>query len=289
MTANRPELNYTEQGSGPSVVLIHGMAASLYDWEALAPALAGEGYHTLAVDLLGHGDSHKPEDPRAYTLESLYASLEEWVEHLDAPPPYHLVGHSLGGYLSLQLAIRQAKKVRSLALISPLYSPSQLSPVLRLFRHRPNLGVHALQRVPLAVIERLLAWDPINLSGFSPQARRQIAIDYKRASPHILNIAGQLPDLTRELSRVRVPCQVIWGEKDLTLRPSSFPRLVARLPDATSHPIPRCGHQPHIGRPGEVNWLIVNFFHDQESLSRQSMAPYTATDATQSQNHVIQG
>jgi pimeloyl-ACP methyl ester carboxylesterase len=260
MVTSRHKLNYTDQGRGPTAILLHGMAASLYDWEALSPALAVAGFRVLAVDLLGHGDSYKPEDPCAYTLEALYTHLSEWTANLDAPPPYYLVGHSLGGYLSLLFAMRQPEKVHCLALISPLYSPSQLSPILRLFRRRPHLGVRALRRVPFSVIDRVLAWDPTNLSSFSPRARRQIAIDYKRASPHILNITRQLPDLTGKLDHVQVPCQVIWGEKDLTLQPSSFPTLVARLPDATSHPITRSGHQPHIGRPGQVNWLVVDFF-----------------------------
>jgi pimeloyl-ACP methyl ester carboxylesterase len=259
MVASRCKLNYTDQGRGPTAILIHGMAASLYDWESMSPALAAVGFRVLAVDLPGHGDSIKPEDAHAYTLETLYTYLEEWIADLDAPPPYDLVGHSLGGYLGLLFAMRQPEKVRCLELISPLYSPSQLSPFLRLFRHRPELGARVLRRVPLSVIDHLLAWDPINLSGFSPQARRQIAIDYKRASPHILNIVRYLPDLTGELDRVQAPCQVIWGEKDLTLRPSSFPALVARLPEATGHPIARSGHQPHIGRPGQVNWLVVDF------------------------------
>ena len=107
MVASKSKLNYTDQGRGPTAILLHGMAASLYDWEALSPALAAVGFRALAVDLLGPGDSHKPEDPDAYTLETFYTHLEEWTANLDAPPPYYLVGHSLGGYLGLLFAMRQ--------------------------------------------------------------------------------------------------------------------------------------------------------------------------------------
>ena len=78
-------LQYIEMGAGPAVILLHGIAASSYDWAALMPALASLGYRALAVDLLGHGDSPKPQDPRAYTLENCYQSLETWVADLALP------------------------------------------------------------------------------------------------------------------------------------------------------------------------------------------------------------
>ena len=90
-------------------------------------------------------------------------------------------------------------------------------------------------------------------------ARQQVAIDIKRASPHILNLPRTVPDLTPELSRLQTPVQVIWGEKDLTLNPGSFPSLVSALPNSQGHPIPNCGHQPHLTQPEIVNQLVLSF------------------------------
>jgi pimeloyl-ACP methyl ester carboxylesterase len=254
-------------GTGPTVILLHGMAASSCDWAALMPALAALGYRALAVDLLGHGDSPKPEDPRAYTLENCYQSLETWVSELALQGPLIWIGHSLGGYLCLEFALRHEKQVAALALVDPLYKLGQISPLLRLFRGRADLGAKAMEAVPLELIDRLLAWDSTNLAGFSPQARRQIALDYKRASPNILHYTQDIQDLTPRLGQVYSPTLVVWGERDLTLRPASFPALVARLPHATGHCLPRSGHQPHIGQPVRVNRLILDFLAEQTAES----------------------
>jgi len=255
-------LRHIEMGAGPAVILLHGMAASSCDWAALMPALASLGYRALAVDLLGHGDSPKPEDPRAYTLKNCYQSLEAWVANLALQPPYILVGHSLGGYLCLEFALRHTQQVAALALVDPLYKVGQISPLLRLFKGRADLGAKAMEAVPLELIDRLLAWDLTSLAGFSPQARRQIAIDYKRASPNILHFTQDIQDLTPSLGQIHSPILVVWGERDLTLRPASFPVLVARLPNATGHSLPRSGHQPHIGQPVRVNRMILDFLEE---------------------------
>ena len=71
--------NYVQQGSGSPVVLIHGVAASLHDWDDLTPDLAKNGYASYALDLLGHGDSPKP-DSRSYHVAN--RALVHRQEHL---------------------------------------------------------------------------------------------------------------------------------------------------------------------------------------------------------------
>ena len=259
LARNGNSLHYISEGKGPTVILIHGLGASHYDWESLRPALALAGYRALAVDLPGHGDSTKPPDPDFYTVDNFYQVLEKWIVELDAPPPYYLVAHSLGGYLSLRYAQRHPGNVLALALIDPFYSILQTSPILRYLSRKPDLGIRLLENVPNAWVERLLGWDPVSKETFSLDARLQIIIDIKRASPHILNIPRSLVDLTPELEAIKTPALVIWGKKDLTLRPASFPLLVSELPDAQGHMVRGSGHQPHIGKPQLVNQLVLDF------------------------------
>jgi pimeloyl-ACP methyl ester carboxylesterase len=259
-------VNYVSHGSGQPVLLAHGMAASLLDWAGLAADLAANGYCACALDLLGHGDSAKPDRPEDYHMQALLDHFSAWVSGLELPAAPVLVGHSLGGWLALQYTLENPDKVRALALIAPLYTEEQLSPILRAARKKPALGARMLQRVPEWLIQTVLGWDPA--SGRLPaEDRRQIAADYKRASPHILYLTQDFSGLNPGPEQANVPALVIWGEKDLTLDPESFPRLVDALPEARAHPLPGCGHQPHIGQPELVNGIILEFLDRLEPAS----------------------
>jgi len=246
-------------GSGPPVILIHGMAASLCDWNSLAPVLADNGFAAYALDLLGHGESAKPDDPRLYHIESIYRHFTDWLETLNLDTPPVLVGHSLGGYLSLLHAIRKPNAVRGLVLINPYFESPQLSPFSRLARCCPNLGEKAIRVMPEWLVHAAIGWNPDAAAYYSPETRRQIAADYKRASPHFVYITRDMPDLTTRLLEVKAPVLVIWGERDQTLNPASFPRLVQILPKAAGYPVSATGHQPHISKPDLVARLTLEF------------------------------
>lgn len=263
------DINYAVKGNGPPVILVHGIAASLHDWTRLLPDLARAGYRAYAPDLPGHGDSRKPSNPDQYHVEAILTRLIRWMDSLDLDQPVMLVGHSLGGYLSLLYANRNPDKVLGLALIDPLYSPDQLSTILRLARRRPALGAKTMRLVPEWLVNTVLGWDPSDTADFSPQARQQIANDYKRASPHFVYITKDIPDLTPNLPRIKQRSMVIWGERDMTLRPESFPKLVQALPNAAGNPIRGSGHQPHIGKPELVNRLVIDFITKLHTLDSQ--------------------
>jgi pimeloyl-ACP methyl ester carboxylesterase len=252
-------IHAVSQGRGEPVILLHGIAASLYDWNRLMPDLAGCGYRALAPDLPGHGESFKPSDPEAYRVEMLYEHVERWIGEETDGEPLFLVGHSMGGYISLLYALRHAPRVRGLVLINPLYSPQQLAPLLQAVRRRPHVGEKALRATPEWLMNLIMGWDPSKPADFPAEARRQIANDYKRASPHIVYITRSIPDLTPMLSQVTAPTLLIWGEKDQTLQPESFLRLAELIPGAASSAILSCGHQPHIGQPALVNRLTLDF------------------------------
>lgn len=252
-------INFIVEGDGPPVILVHGIAASHYDWERLIPDLTRAGYRAYALDLPGHGDSEKPEDPQQYHVEVFQKRFEDWIDslHLDQKPV--LVAHSLGGYLSINYSRQHPGKVAGMVLIDPFYSPQQLSPILQIARRRPSMGAKTMRLVPEWMINAILGWDPTHAADFSPQARQQIANDYKRASPHFVYITREISDLTPILPSINIPTCVIWGTRDLTLSPDSFPRMLDSLPNASGCSISGSGHQPHIGKPDVVNRYVLDF------------------------------
>jgi pimeloyl-ACP methyl ester carboxylesterase len=258
------QVNCIEQGQGAPVILVHGLAASLHDWDYLLPELAAAGYHGYALDLLGHGESPKP-DSRTYKTKWVYKHFVQWLDSLELSEPPIFIGHSLGGYLCLRYAIRNPEKVRALVLTNPFYKLSQLPSILRRTYRRPTINAFVVERTP----EWIFRWI-IDLTNFalgrtggsdltlSDSVRMQTALDYKRTAPGAFNIPNTVRDLTFELPRVTMPALVLWGDRDQTLAPSSFPILVRGLPNAHGQSLSG-GHVPHQSNPTEYNRLVLEF------------------------------
>ena len=262
MAANKSQflMNYVVDGDGPPVVLIHGMAASLSDWSRLMPLLVSAGYQVVAVDLLGHGDSTKPDDPKGYSAKVVYAALEDSLDHIGIEPPFYLVGHSLGGYMSLTYALNHPDRVRAMTLINPLYSLKQLTRLLDLFLPLTGVGIELLKAAPQWLVNSFLSYNDSFLTKLDAETRWAYARDIKRASPFFLRIPATAPNLTPQLPSISTPALVLWGTEDRIEKADSFPELVAGLPNATGKGIENCGHHPHQAKPELVTRLILDFF-----------------------------
>jgi pimeloyl-ACP methyl ester carboxylesterase len=103
--------------SGPHLVLLHGFAASTYSFHKLGPLL-GKDHRVVAIDLNGFGYTERPAGPEAYSIDGQVRMITGVCEQLDISRA-HLVGHSFGGQLALQIADRHPERVERLVLISP--------------------------------------------------------------------------------------------------------------------------------------------------------------------------
>ena len=259
--------NYVQQGSGTPVVLIHGIAASLHDWDDLVPALAGHGYAAYALDLLGHGDSPKL-DSRLYQMDWVFEHFFEWMRSLRLTEPAILIGHSLGGHVALEYARRVSAWTRGLILVDPFYSPSQLPFLVRKTYSRPRLSELLLGRVSekwfrffVDVSSAAIGHGIGALRALPERIREQTILDYKRAAPGVYHLPSAIPDMTEYLHEVNTPTLVVWGDQDKTLAPSSFTRLVNTLPRARGEML-RAGHVPHQSHAEEFNQLVLKFLRE---------------------------
>jgi pimeloyl-ACP methyl ester carboxylesterase len=257
-------VNFISQGSGLPVIMIHGLAASLHDWDFLFPSLVNGGYAGYALDLLGHGDSPKP-DSRAYHIDWLFDHFVEWVESLQLTEPAVLIGHSLGGHIALEYARRFPDQTRGLILVDPFYSYDQLHLVLRLIYRQPLIGGRIVSQAPqwlFRIITDLtslaMGYRIGGLDALPKIVRAQTALDYKRTAPGVYNLPNTIQDLTKCLPSISIPSLVVWGERDQTLAPSSFSKLAAALPKAKRESI-RAGHVPHQSNIVWFNGLVLKF------------------------------
>jgi pimeloyl-ACP methyl ester carboxylesterase len=263
-------VNFVRRGRGAPVVLAHGLAASLHDWDDLLPVLEASGYAAFALDLLGHGASGRPADHLKYTVERVFGHFEAWVESLELDEPMVLIGHSLGGGLSLQYTLLHPQRVRALVLVNPFYDLKQLPPLLRTIFRRGWFHTRMIDRTPYRLF-RLF----VDLTSFKfvhgrneahvlpEHIRHQTALDYKRACSGIYNIPRTLHGLVPHLSSITQPALIVWGNRDQTLAPVSFAHLGSMLPNVRSmHSMPNCGHVPHQCHPGEFNRIVMDYLKE---------------------------
>lgn len=264
---NGRKVNYVHQGQGEPVVLVHGLAASLHDWDDLLPELSEAGYSGYALDLLGHGESEKPAQTHDYSVDNTYNDFAAWVDSLKLSKPFILIGHSLGAGLSLLYAHRNPDHVKALVIVNPFYSMGQLPPILQKMFHHQLINTTLIERTPYQVFRFF-----VDMTSFSTyignreshvlpeHIRYQTALDYKRASSGIYNIPRTLHAVDLDLARITQPTLLLWGGRDQTLAPSSFPRLADQLPNLVkTHQFPICGHVPHQCHPGDFNPHVMEF------------------------------
>ena len=261
------DANYVQHGAdtaGTPVVMIHGIAASLHDWDDLIPELTKNGLASYALDLLGHGDSPK-FDSHAYQMEWLFEHFSNWIRSLHLTEPAILIGHSLGGHIALEYARRDSAWTRGLVLVNPFYSRSQLNFLLRRPYSRRNLRGLIARKTPEWLYRTFVdiasvAMRPGNgaLHSLPERIRAQTALDYTRTAPGIYNVPNTIEDLTDHVSAISIPTLVVWGERDQTLAPSSFPKLVDAMPRARGKSF-RAGHVPHQSHAEEFNQEVMEF------------------------------
>ena len=259
--------NYIQTGVGTPVILIHGIAASLHDWDDLVPALTQNGFTSYALDLLGHGESPKLES-RDYQMNWMLDHFTHWMKSLHLTEPAILIGHSLGGYIALEYARRVSAWTRGLILINPFYSLSQLPAILRRTYRRPHLSSFIVGRTPPWMFRLIVDMTSIAMGHSSgamhslpERIRAQTAIDYARTSPGVYNIINDAKDMNGSVTTISTPTLIAWGERDRTLRPASFTKLVNRMPRAVGRSF-HAGHVPHQSNAEEFNQIALQFLKD---------------------------
>jgi pimeloyl-ACP methyl ester carboxylesterase len=266
---DQPKVNYVQQGAGEPVILVHGLAASLHDWDALLPELASSGYAAYALDLLGHGESDKPVERGEYTVESVFNHFSSWLDSLTITGPMTLIGHSLGGALCLMYTLRHPERVRALTLINPFYDIKQLSPVIQHPMLRQVLNAGLIELTPHWLFRFFVDVSSFNYyigyretHTLPEHIRYQTALDYQRASPGIYNIVHTLPNLLSSLPQIQQPTLLLWGARDQTLGPASFPELAKLLPNMiNTHTMRLCGHVPHQCHSDAFNPYVMEFLN----------------------------
>ena len=279
----RREISALTLGSGPDVVLLHGLGSSKVSFFATAARLRHD-YRVHALDLPGFGSSAKPAGA-AYDARYFADAVLTYLE-TEGIGSAHLVGNSMGGRVALELALSQPERVRTVALLCPAvaFVERQLHPLVRLAR--PELGTlpHRLRHAsverqlsrmfgdPGAIDPRLaqLAVDEFQRIYRSPRARYA----FLKAARNIYLDAPFGPrGFYPRLADLRAPALFVWGSRDPLISPGLARPVAEWLPRAEQIVLDGCGHVPQIERPEQTVGLLRRLFSGADALGDGTRGP----------------
>lgn len=278
------------EGRGDPVVLFHGWSDSADTWRHQLALLARENRRAVAVDLPGFGTASQAADgPLLPQLDAFGAAVLRYAV-ADVRPPRRgasgrarrgggsaiVVGNSLGGCLALRLAERSGRASRATGRVPALDRVVALAPAgldmagwFRIVERDPV--VRSLLALPLPLPRRAVqevvgrvygALAFAHPDAIEPGVTRAFARHHPdRAAVARLLASGRrlLPELRDpfELSSIRCPVLLVWGDRDRMVYASGAERVLAEVPGARLELIEDCGHCPQVERPELVAELVL--------------------------------
>jgi pimeloyl-ACP methyl ester carboxylesterase len=258
------EVFVVESGSGPPIVLSHGVTLSVRTWAKQLAHLPAEGFRVIAFDHRGHGESTL--GTAGHGVEQLAHDVRTVLEGLDLHDAV-IVGHSMGGIAAQSFCIHHPDiaraRVAGIVLLSSLArSPFGANPhVTRLLTQAVSRlpdGAAALRARDLGLVVARLGFgrDPVP-SQVEATRRMMLATSRETRRDAVLALAGL--DLTRRLAEIDRPTLVIGGTADLIAPVAESRRMARRIPGARLEEVPGGGHMLMLERAELIDELITDF------------------------------
>lgn len=261
-------VHYTDRGAGPAIVFVHGLCGNLRNFAYLDMERLARSHRVIVIDRPGAGRSVRGADSPA----NIYAQarmVAQCIEKLGLDKPV-LVGHSLGGAISLAVGLNHPQVIRRLALIAPLTHAESAPP-----------GAFGGLVLPSPLVRRLVSWTlAIPLSIIN--SRKAIAAVFAPESmpkdfpfkgggllglrPHVFYAASSdlvaapedLPDMERRYASMTVPVDVLYGRGDRILNVKRQGEALKQKLDRVNLRIIDGGHMLPVTQPAlTTDWVLA--------------------------------
>jgi pimeloyl-ACP methyl ester carboxylesterase len=256
-------------GTGPALLLIHGLGCDSSTWLPVMARLARR-YTVIAPDLLGHGESDKPRAD--YTLGGYANAMRDLLTLLGIDRAT-VVGHSFGGGVAMQFAYQFPERTERMLMIAPGGLGREVTPLLRLvtlpfantaMRAATLPPVRPLVRGSLAALSRTGLPHTRDLGEvakvYSLMCDRGGREAVCRVASTVIDWRGQIVRMTdRAYLTALLPVCVIWGSEDDVVPVRHAAIVEAHAPGARVHVFADCGHFPHREQPAQFVRVLNRF------------------------------
>jgi pimeloyl-ACP methyl ester carboxylesterase len=259
ITTDQGIVHYEAYGRGRPVILLHGWLGSWGLWQETM-AYLGHYYRTYALDFWGFGESGKKRE--TYAVQDFVALVVQFMDQLgivEAP----LVGHSMGGTVSLSVAIQYPERVRKVVVIGSPIVGSSLSFLLKLFGYRfiarLLFNMMWVFRGGVKVAAPFICNDP----RFSQMMDRDLTSTTLES--FLLSIASlRRTDLRPMLPRLKMPVMGMFGDRDNIVNPRQWQPLSQGVPHTQIVRWPRAQHFIMLDTPQDFMEKLKTFLDQEE-------------------------
>lgn len=259
-------IHYVEQGQGFPVLLIHGLLAWSYTWRPNLGEIS-QVSRAIALDLRGFGLSEK-SGARRHSLDDQVEVIRGFMDALGLDQAV-LCGHSMGGEISLRLALRYPERVRALVLVSSsAYLTWSKRPLERVALGVPGIS-HLFARA--VVLNRRFATGTLRAAVRAPERIGETEVAAYLLPARTPGATSALVAILRDLDfgatsgrirEVEHKSLIVWGENDPWVPAHLGKRLADELPHSRLVMIPECGHVPQEEHPQRFNEAVLDFLEE---------------------------
>ena len=263
------ELAYVDSGERPTLLLIHGFPLSSSMWNEQVDRL-GDLARVIAVDLRGHGNSSAV--PGTTDVGVLAEDCADLIAHLGVAAPVVVCGHSMGGYVALELYRRHPEQVGALILVSTRADAD--SPEARAKRDATLAEVR--EKGTAKLVEAMLP----KLLAPQTQTQRPELVDTVRAWMNAASVEGVVgaleamrdrPDSTATLGALAVPVLVVHGTDDELIPPSEGEATHRAIAGSTLALIEGAGHLPNLEQRDAFDQAVIEFLIEVDDRSQAGL------------------
>lgn len=262
---------WTELGSGPPLVLLHGLGDSHRTWRRVLPSLASH-HRVLLPDLPGHGISGRPDAP--YTIDWYANAMLAWIDELGIDRA-SVVGHSFGGGVAQWMLLQRPSRIDRLGLVAPGGLGKEVSLGLRLaslpFASRiapyvMGIGTHIMMRTGQLVMPEADEIARIAWMNSAPGTARAFC----RTVAGCMDVFGQTMQSWDRIHEVQTlpPLGLFWGDRDRILPVRHALEAAERIEGAMLARYERAGHFPQLEASAPFAHDMMRFLGDVRSNPR---------------------